>query len=424
MLDRTIAPGSKAIDNIFLLKPEKSTLKNGIQLFCFDAADADLLRIEFIFPNVAWHDEAPLAISVANKLITEGTSTKTAVEIAEALDFYGAFLRQESSADQSSLTLYTLGKYLEPSLAIVKEVLIDAIYPAKEVKTYIQNAKQSLTVNLQRNDVLVRRKFNEVLFGSNSQYGFNALPTDYDQINSAQLLAAYQKHYTVENCTIVASGKIKPEYKKLIENYFGEDWRKGTHPVQSNLQILPQPKATYFIEKPDALQSAIRIGKQLVNRSHSDFTGLQVLNTVLGGFFGSRLMANIREDKGYTYGIGSGIYSMQHAAYFFIATEVGTDVTGAAIAEIYKEINLLKTEPIPESELSLVRNYLLGNFLGSLENAFAHADKFKNIHFYGLGYDYYENYLETVKTITSNQLQSLANQYLNNDFYEVVVGKK
>lgn len=424
MLDRTIAPGSKAIDNIFLLKPETSVLKNGIKLFCFDAADADLLRVEFIFLNNRWTDSAPLAISVANKLITEGTNSKTAAEIAEALDFYGAFLRQESSADQSSLTLYTLGKYLEPSLAIVKEVLTDAIYPAKEVKTYIQNAKQSLTVNLERNDVLVRRKFNEVLFGANSQYGFNALPADYDKIDSAQLLAAYQEHYTVENCTIIASGKIKPQYKEIIENYFGDDWRNGKPNGQSNLQITPQPKATYFIEKSDALQSAIRIGKQLVNRSHSDFTGLQVLNTVLGGYFGSRLMANIREDKGYTYGIGSGIYSMQHAAYFFIATEVGTKVTGAAIAEIYKEINLLKSDPIPESEISLVRNYLLGNFLGSLENAFAHADKFKNIHFYGLGYDYYENYFETVKTITSEQLQALANNYLDNDFYEVVAGMK
>jgi zinc protease len=162
-----------------------------------------------------------------------------------------------------------------------------------------------------------------------------------------------------------------------------------------------------------------------INRKHEDFSGLQILNTVLGGYFGSRLMNNIREDKGYTYGIGSGISSLQQAGYLFMATEVGADVCSAALTEIYKEIELLKNEPIGEEELNLVRNYMLGSMLGSLENVFSHADKFKNIYFSGLDYDYYTNYIATVKAITAEDLLAIANKYLTTDhFIEVVIGKK
>ncbi|MDP9047633.1 MAG: insulinase family protein, partial [Bacteroidota bacterium] len=180
----------------------------------------------------------------------------------------------------------------------------------------------------------------------------------------------------------------------------------------------------YFNEKPDALQSAIRMGRRVINRTHPDFPALQVLNTVLGGYFGSRLMANIREDKGYTYGIGSGMTSLKQTGSIFIATEVGADVCKAAITEIEKEVNLLRTELIPEAELSLVRNFMLGSLLGSLENVFSHADKFKNLYFAGLDYDYYDRYIEVVKTVSAEELKKLAERYLDiNRFYKVIVGK-
>jgi len=172
------------------------------------------------------------------------------------------------------------------------------------------------------------------------------------------------------------------------------------------------------------LQSAIRMGLPFINREHPDFPAVQVLNTVLGGYFGSRLMNNIREDKGYTYGIGSGITSYKQGGAIFIATEVGADVCKAATIEIEKEINLLKTELIAEDELNLVRNYMLGSLLGSLENVFSHADKFKNLYFSGMSYEYYDRYTEIVKTVTAEELLKLANQYLDFDsFYKVIVGK-
>jgi len=135
-------------------------------------------------------------------------------------------------------------------------------------------------------------------------------------------------------------------------------------------------------------------------------------------------MANIREDKGYTYGIGSGISALKYGGALFIATEVGADVCKAAVVEIEKELKLLQNEPVPDDELSLVRNFMMGSLLGSLENVFSHADKFKNLYFAGLDYGYYDRYIQTIKSVSAPDLQELAAKYLNFDsFYKVVVGK-
>ncbi|WP_370526579.1 M16 family metallopeptidase [Pedobacter sp. HDW13] len=238
------------------------------------------------------------------------------------------------------------------------------------------------------------------------------------------LLTYFKAAYAPNNCTIVVSGKFDTTGFNLLDSSFGYNWEKS-EVVKNTFSFNPTEKQFVYKEKPEALQSAIRIGQLAINRKHKDFPGLQILNTVLGGYFGSRLMANIREDKGYTYGIGSGISSLQQAGYLFISTEVGADVCGAALTEIYKEIDLLKTTLIGEEELNLVRNYMLGSMLGSLENVFSHADKFKNIYFSGLDYDYYSRYIETVKTITAEELLALANKYFTTEsFTEVVIGKK
>jgi predicted Zn-dependent peptidase len=223
----------------------------------------------------------------------------------------------------------------------------------------------------------------------------------------------------------VIAGKVQNEALNLIDRLFGKNWQGGRSVTPNDFNFYPGSGKEHYIEKADALQSAIRLGKIAINRSHSDFPGMQVLNTVLGGYFGSRLMANIREDKGYTYGIGSALVSMKNAGYFFIASEVGADVCTSALIEIQKEIEILKTETVSEQELGLVRNYMLGSMLGGLENALSHADKFKNIYFSGLGYEYYQNYIQIVKTISAQELLVLANKYLDWEGMEkVVVGKK
>ncbi|MFM6953837.1 MAG: M16 family metallopeptidase [Sphingobacteriaceae bacterium] len=423
-MDRTQAPAFKQVEHISILDAQQYPLDNGIPLFFIDAGEQDLLRIEFIFDNVAWNPASPLQAFATNALLQEGTSNYTAAQLAEKFDYYGAFLQNDYSYDQSSVVLYTLTKHLPSVLPLLREILTDAIFPQNELDTFIRNQQQKLSVSLEKNDVLARRLFNQVLFG-NTLYGHAPLTEDYAHLERSQLLDYYKKAYQPANCTIVLSGKVSETTLASMNAAFGTAWEGSVAVVKNDFAFAPGSGARHFLERPEALQSAIRLGQLAINRAHPDFPALQVLNTIFGGYFGSRLMANIREDKGYTYGIGSGIASLKDAGYFFIASEVGADVCNAAMGEIEKEMKRLRSELVSPAELDLVRNYMLGSLLGSLENAFSHADKFKNTHFFGLDQSYYEHYVQTVRTISPEKLLELANTYLQFDKLEkVIVGKQ
>jgi len=424
MLNRTLAPESKQVSEINFIKPLAQHLDNGIPVFTVNAGQQELVRIEFIFKNVNWEESKPLQALTVSHLINNGTPDLSAKEIAEKVDFYGAFLQTEYGADQCSVKLYSLNKHLATVLPIIYSILNESIFPENELAIFIQNQKQSLSVSLQKNDFLARKAFANALFGD-TPYGSNISVSNYDAIKRQDLQDYFHAAYKPENCTIIVAGKFEEPEFKILNAIIGRDWANNSLSTDNHFNFTSPIGSEVLIEKPDALQSAIRMGMLTINRTHEDFAGLQVLNCVLGGYFGSRLMSNIREEKGYTYGIGSGVVSLQDTGYFFIATEVGADVCQSALDEIDKEIELLKTDTIPEEELELVRSYMLGSLLGSLENAFSHADKFKNLYFSGMDYSYYERYIQTVKTIDSAALQKLAHQYLLvSDFTKVVAGKK
>lgn len=424
MLNRTNAPAFKQVNDINFIKPTANNLANGIPVYTVNAGDTDLVRIEFIFENVNWDVRKPLQAVAVNGLINNGTKTLTAKEIAEKVDYYGAFLQTDYSADHTTITLYSLTKHLPSVLPIVWSILNESIFPQQELDIYKQNQKQKLQVSLQKNDYLARKTFAHAIFG-HTAYGSDINLADYDQLQQQDLLAYYQAAFQPQNCTVIVAGKFVEADFKVLNQIFGGEWNNAAAFAKSSFEFPTVNGEDIYIEKPDALQSAIRMGNLSINRTHVDFPALQILNCVFGGYFGSRLMNNIREDKGYTYGIGSGIASLKQAGYFFLATEVGADVCSSALTEIEKEINLLRTDLIGEEELDLVRNYMLGSLLGSLENAFSHADKFKNIYFAGLDFDYYDNYINTVKNVTAEHLKAMANQYLDwNAMTRVVVGKK
>jgi zinc protease len=424
MLNRTITPEFRQVSDINFIEPQSQQLDNGIPVFTFNAGKQDLVRIEFIFENVNWDQLKPLQAIAVNHLINNGTSQLSAKDIAEKVDYYGAFLQTEYGADQSSVKLYTLNKHLAAVLPIVRSILTDSIFPENELAIFIQNQKQGLQVNLQKNDFLARKHFASAIFGDTA-YGSDIQLSDYDNIQQQDLADYFRAAYNPENCTVFIAGRFEQEEFTLLNNTFGKNWSTGDSSTRNKFAFDEKAGEEIFLEKPEAVQSAIRMGRLSINRNHEDFAGFQVLNCLLGGYFGSRLMANIREDKGYTYGIGSAVVSMRDSGYFFIATEVGADVCGSALLEVQKEIDLLRTELVEEPELDLVRNYMLGSMLGSLENAFSHADKFKNVYFSGLDYGYYESYIKTVKSISPEQIKDLANVYLDyNNFIKVIVGKK
>ncbi len=424
MIDRALAPVYGEVENIELIRAKPLVLANGLKLFSIDGGEQDLVRIEFIFSNTDYYSAKPLQTFATNTMLNDGTSELSSTQIADKIDYYGAFLQTEYANDHSTVTLFTLNKHLANTLPIVKAIISDSIFPQVELDTLIRNQKQKLSVSLEKNDFLSRKTFSHVLFGD-SLYGYDIAAADYDKLSRDQLITYFKLAYQPKNCTVIISGKVNDDTITLIDKYFGTDWDNSIDVKENEFKFAMGSGQDHFLERADALQSAIRIGQVSINRKHADFPGLQVLNTIFGGYFGSRLMANIREDKGFTYGIGSALVSLKNTGYFFIASEVGAEVCSATLTEIEKEITLLKEQPVTEGELALVRNYMLGSMLGSLENALSHADKFKNVYFSGLDYDYYKNYINTVRNIGPDELQALANQYLNfNSFEKVIVGKK
>ncbi|MEO6521240.1 MAG: pitrilysin family protein [Mucilaginibacter sp.] len=424
MLDRTITPQFKAIDHINLITPGYAQLDNGCNMYWFNSGEQELVRIEWIFANVRFNPAKPLLNVAVNTMLTEGTKTMSAAQIADAVDYYGAFFQIDYGYDQSQVSLYCLNKHLASTLPVIKDILTNSIFPEKELQTFIRNQQQKLQVSLQKNDFVARRAFNNAMFG-NTMYGLSPDALDYAQLDRNDMLAHFKQMYQPNNCTLIVAGKVDDDTLKTITHLFDKDWANSDTPADTSQPAIHSKGDLFtYIEKPDALQSAIRMGTPTINRAHPDFPALQIVNTILGGYFSSRLMNNIREDKGYTYGIGSATSSMKHSGSIFIATEVGADVTNATMTEIEKEINILKTELISDEELSLVKNYMLGSLLGSLENVFSHADKFKNVYFSGLDFEYYDRYTEIIRSITPQQILILANQYFDFDkFCKVIVGK-
>lgn len=425
-IDRKTSPAFKTVEKIEIIKASEQRLRNAIPVYSINAGTQELIKIEFLFSAGMYQQSIPLQAITVNSMLEEGTSKLSAAQIADKVDYYGAFLETGVTQDSASVVLYTLNKHLKSTLPVVEQVIKDAIFPQQEMDTHIRNKRQTFQVNNQKVANVARKRFTELLFGEKHPYGINVKESDYDFINREHLNDFYSTFYRSNNCKIIIAGKVDSDVISLLDNYFGgNDWSATKDLSTKSLPVITTSDHEQLILKEDAMQSAIRIGKVLFNKTHPDFQSLQVLNTLFGGYFGSRLMTNIREDKGYTYGIGSGIVSLQNSGYFFITTEVSVDSCKDAVKEIYFEMNRLREELIPEDELQLVKNYLLGMFLRSVDGPFAMAERFKGIMEYNLDYDYFDRYIATIKEVSASQLRNLANTYLDkNSMVELVVGKK
>ena len=426
MLNRLEAPAFKTIDKIDIIRAKKEKLNNGIDFFSINAGSQEITKIEFVFKAGMYYQSAPLIASNANTLLESGTKSFTANQISDGIDFFGSFLELEVGQDFAIVTLYSLNKYLDKSLKFVEEILKYPTFPADEFKIHVTNKKQKHLINSQKVDIIARREFSELIFGKKHPYGVQVKDSDFDRVTVEEIKAFFNNHYQSANCTIIASGHLPKNITEVLNGFFGNAaWGNNTTKVEKSGFALDTTKQQkHFIERPDAIQSAVKVGRLMFNKTDPDYFKFQVLNTILGGYFGSRLMANIREDKGYTYGIGSGLASFVNGGYFAISTEVGADVTKQTLEEIYEELAILRKDLVSDNELETVRNYILGHFLRSVDGPFSLADKFKGIWEFGLDYSYFDNYFAAVKTVTPKELRDLANKYLKEeDLIECVVGK-
>jgi zinc protease len=425
MLNRSEAPHIKdAVEyKIGLKKPDQFTLDNGVEVYNVQAGTEDVVQIEWVFKAGNWFEEKKLVASASNFLIKNGTSNKSAFEINEFVDFYGAYLNRSCYNETAVVSLHCLTKQLEHILPLVQEIFLDATMPEDELLIYKQNMKQRLAVNLKKCDFIAGRKIDALLFGEKHPYGVYSEMNDYDAIQQEELIRYYQSYYKNGHCTIFSAGILPANYQQLLNTYFGQlpfnkrDVNKVSHPILPSSQ-----KKWNILNDPDGVQGAVRIARPCPLPSDPVFPKLQVLNVLFGGFFGSRLMANIREDKGYTYGIYSYLMNHIHASAILISTEAGRDVCEATVKEVYHEMEQLRIKEVEKDELLLVKNYLIGTLLGDLDGPFHIIGRWKNLILHGMNESHFNYYVDVIKTIEAKELKSLAEEFLNpDDFYELVV---
>jgi len=423
-LDRTKEPEVKPFPDINIQEAEHITLANGLPVHIINSGTQDVLKVEFLFQAGALKQPARLVAAMTIEAIGEGTEKLSAKEISEKLDFYGASLKKDSSRDTPALVLYTLGKHLDKTLPVVKDMFLNASYPENELKTYRENSKQRLISNEKKVSTLASKLIYEMLYGKDHPFGYRVIPEDFDNVTREQLINYHRAHYMNIDCNVIISGKVTDEVMNIVRQEFENIPAKIS--AFDNTTPPPQPvkEKKKVVEVQDVVQSAIKLARPLFSKKHPDYIPLQVLNTVFGGYFGSRLMNNIREDKGYTYGIGSGLIALGTTGIWSIGSEVGVEVTQATLKEIYLEMKRLREEPVAQEELDTVKSYMLGAFLKDVDGPFAIAEKYISLLKYGLDYSYYQRWIKTVKSITPAEIQALANKYLvEEDFYELVVGK-
>ncbi|HLO80799.1 MAG TPA: pitrilysin family protein [Chitinophagaceae bacterium] len=423
--DRKIAPRIKdAVEFDLTLKPyEKMVLDNGIEVYAVSAGPEEVLQVEWVFYAGNWYEDQNGIAGAANHLIKNGTKNRTAFEISEHFDFYGSYLNRNCYNETAVISLHTLTRHLSELLPVVTELITESVFPEHELDIFKQNMKQRLEVNLKKCDFVANRLIDEYLYGIDHPYGKYSTRESYDAITKDKLVDFHKQFYLHGKLVIFVAGVLPADLYQQLNAHFGKlpvqqaALPEFSHPVKAAID-----KKYRINNDPNGVQGAVRLAKPFITRQHPDFAPMQVLNALFGGFFGSRLMSNIREDKGYTYGIHSYFQNHMSESAWMVSTEAGKDVCEKTVQEVYNEMKLLREEPVSDEELLLVKNYLIGSILGDLDGPFHIIGRWKNIILNNLPGDYFVTSVDAIKNVTPAELQVLANKYLQPEsFYELVV---
>lgn len=424
-LDRRKPPSLVKSVALSLNEPRKLMLDNAMPLYVFESAIHPAIRLDIVFDaGSIWQEKKLLADSTI-KMLKEGTASFSAGAIASKTDYYGAFFDLTASRDTAWISLYSLKNHLPKLLPIVQSMLTEASFKNRDFKLKNKRQKQAFITNSQKPKQKARMAFNELVFGADTAYGQTAHEADFDLLSNQDLIAFYQQHFHPQNAYMILSGAVDESHIQMINKELGSQWRESVgKKTMLPLENSFKPGYTHIFHK-NALQSAIMMGKPLMSRHDADYIPFLLLNTLLGGYFGSRLMTNIREDKGYTYGINSQVMPMRHATVFTISTQTGAAVTQAALKEIHHELNRLRDEKVSADELELVKNYLNGSYLRALDGVFNQAERFRSAYDSGLNMQFYIESLKRIQETTAEELKNLANKYLDpKTMRTVVVGDK
>jgi len=421
MLDRSIAPAAYPVEKVLFPTPSQFTLSNGIEVWVVSAGEQEVFKFELSTKAGAIHSPLAGIAGMTASLMKRGTSEHSAQEIHQNFDFFGAFWDIQASLDHGTFTVYGLNKHFNSLMPLVAEILQDATFPAEEVEKEIEIERQKTKLSWEKTSYAASQKFRSQIF-PNDPYGRFTLAESFDQLDQKKLIQQYEATWKTQKPVIFLSGKISEEQIKFLDQTLGQITFSSPVIHIPALQVASQPLKIRE-EKEDSVQSSIRFGLSAVSRTHPDYFNFSLMNTVLGGYFGSRLQKNIREDKGFTYGISSSLAPYPRGGYWVVGTDVNGENVNATLAEIKKEISILQNDLVPQEELDIVKSYLLGSFTGELTQAFDIAEKVRVIQLDGLAANFFDQYQDHIQNIQAQDIRDMAAKYLNLDqMHEVIVG--
>jgi predicted Zn-dependent peptidase len=417
-MNRTVAPEYTQPESLTIQFPEEINLANGIALYWLKDVKDDSVKLDIEWCAGSKYQSKKLVANFTNKLILSGNENQSGPEIAEKIDFYGGYLQHETDRDHAGFAIYGLRENIGNVFEIFAEAFGSVTFPESQFEKERSVASMSFKIESKKVKNICQRRFLKAIFGEGSVYGSSAEESDFENVQINDLKAYFQSTYKHGKPVLFLVGNVDEAFIQQLKT-----WAEKFSPQPLDFTPGDPAQEKGRIENiavQDAVQSAVRVGRLMFKKTHPDYFKFQLLNTILGGYFGSRLMANIREDKGYTYGIGSHVSVMEDAAYFVISTEVGIEVREQTIEEIFKEIERLQTELVSDEELLKVKNYLLGDFLRQANGPIAMMENFKNIHFNNLPRSYYTDFIHAIHETTAAELQDLAVKYLQKSDLSVV----
>lgn len=418
MLDRTIAPAFHKNSSLDVLDAQITELPNGVKIYVISGGQQEVIKIELIFRAGRWFETKTGAAHFAASLLSKGTADKSSFDIARIFDLYGAHLEVNPGLDVVSVSLFSLTKNLKPVLDLLLDIIRNAAYPEKEIEQSKAIFLQNLQVNNEKTSFQASKLFRKNLYGENHPYG-KELEENIRELTRKDLTEFFNNYF--QDVFILVSGKVSAENRDLIQKTFGStDFKANPNPSHAVAGTQP---GRVIAEKEGSVQSSIRMGKRFIGRNHPDYFDVLLLNHILGGYFGSRLMKNIREDKGFTYGIYASIHTLCFDNYFVIGADVNKENLELTFDEIRKELRRLQTDRISMDELDTARNHFIGSLQSEITTPFSHADKWKNILLYGLTRDYYTRLVNRLDVIQPDDLIAAAGKYYaEQSFHEIAVG--
>lgn len=402
--------------------PEKTILKNQIEIFEFPGIVPEISRVDIVFNSGKWTESAPMIANSVAKLFKSGTRKHTAYQMSESIDFLGSTINVYAGYHGFTIAIYSMKKNLIKTLNLMMECLKENVFPEDELENYIKNLKSKQLIREEKTEVIADRTLKNAIFGKNHPYGYESSQDFIDQINLEEIRKYFLQEIQTKKPTIYISGTFGDEEINFLETLFSDETYQEEN---DNIEHKIQPSIEYIqnIKKDKSAQTSLAIGVQSIHKTHEDYALLSLTNTIFGGYFGSRLMSNIREEKGYTYGIYSILQTYKKSGAIFVQTETSHEHAISCVNEVKTEIQKLQEHLISDDEMKQARNYLLGKYLSRMDGAFSQMELYKNFQIEGIDIQYFNKFADTILNMSKDVVRDMAQKHYNFDtMYQITVG--